>query len=183
MSEADPKETPLPVQIHAQYVRDISFENPIAPDSLRRGLPPPKTRVEFSMESRQLEGADYKGMYEVILSVRAEAHRDSKTVFIAEVQYGTVAAIAEMPDAHKHRLLHVEIPRLAFPFVRQILQDLSVSGGYPPLLLQPVNFHALYMERFGSKAGAQQQAPAPVKAEAKKDDKKNKRDKKKKTRH
>jgi len=138
----------LPLNIHAQYVRDISFENPRAPQALRGGQSNPKTKVNFGMDARKLEG-DLDGMYEVIISVTAEGHRDGDTVFIAEVQYGVTVSVAkDVPEEQVHPLLLIEIPRLSFPFVRQILSELTVQGGYPPLLLNPVNFHQLYMDRF-----------------------------------
>jgi len=138
----------LPLNIHAQYVRDISFENPKAPGAIRAGHATPKTRVNFGMNARKLEG-DLKDMYEVILTVNAEGHRDGNTVFIAEIQYGVTVSVNEsVPKEQIHPLLLIEIPRLAFPFVRQILSDLSINGGYPPLILQPVNFHKLYVDQF-----------------------------------
>jgi len=138
-----------PVQIHAQYVRDISFENPLAPQALRQGQDRPKTRVDFGMDVRKLKDKGLEDMFEVILTVRAEAHRAEETVFIAEVQYGTTVTLNGISEEHKHPILFIEIPRLAFPFVRQIIHTLVVQGGYPPLLIAPVNFDALYIQRFG----------------------------------
>jgi preprotein translocase subunit SecB len=138
-----------PLQILAQYVRDISFENPLAPNSLRQGQARPKTKVDFGMDARKLTDTGIENMFEVILTVRAEAHREGQTIFISEVQYGTTVSVEGVAEEQRHAMLMIEIPRLAFPFVRQIICDLSVQGGYAPLLLAPVNFHALYMQRFG----------------------------------
>ena len=142
----------IPLTIHAQYVRDISFENPMAPHALRRGLPAPKTRIQFGVDARRLEEKGLEGRFEVTLTVNAETHRDGETVFITEVQYGSTVSMEGVPEEQRHPLLFIEVPRLAFPFVRQIIYDLSIQGGYPPLLLTPVNFQQLYLERFGKEA-------------------------------
>lgn len=149
----------LPVTILTQYVRDISFENPNAPDSLRGGLAQPELDVNVGMDARKLPDNEIKNLYEVVLNARAEAKRGDKIVFIAEVQYGMVVNVGEVvPEENHHPLLLIEIPRLAFPFVRQILSDLTIQGGYPPLLLGLVDFHALYMQRFGAEIEKARQA-------------------------
>lgn len=141
----------LPVAILTQYVRDISFENPNAPESLRGGLATPELDVNIGMDARKLPDQEVKNLYEVVLNARAEAKRGDNIVFIAEVQYGMVVNVGEsVPEENHHPLLLIEIPRLAFPFVRQILSDLTSQGGYPPLMLGLVDFHALYMQRFGA---------------------------------
>lgn len=139
----------LPVTVHAQYVRDISFENPNAPEALRLGQKPPTMDVNIGMDARSLDDKDIKNLYEVILSVRAEAKRGDKTAFLAEIIYGITVEIGDsVPENSHHPLLLIEIPKLAFPFVRKLLSDLTTEGGFPPLLLNPVDFHALYMQRF-----------------------------------
>ena len=140
----------LPVVVHAQYIRDASFENPNAPGALRIGQQMPQMDVNISMDARKLEGGDTPDLYEVILRISARAVREEETVFIAEIEHGTVVSLNDVPEAQHHPLLLIEIPRLAFPFARQILADLTVQGGYPPLLLNPVDFQALYMDRFGA---------------------------------
>lgn len=139
----------LPVTVHAQYVRDISFENPNAPEALRLGQKPPAMDVNIGMDARALDDKDIKNLFEVILSVRAEAKRGDQTVFLAEIIYGITVEIGDsVPENNHHPLLLIEIPKLAFPFVRKLLSDLTTEGGFPPLLLNPVDFHALYMQRF-----------------------------------
>lgn len=140
----------LPVTVLTQYVRDISFENPGTPESLRAGLPVPELDVNIGMDARKLSDKDMPNLYEVVLNAKAEAKRGKDVVFIAEVQYGMVVSVGEnVPEENHHPLVLIEIPRLAFPFVRQIMADLTTQGGYPPLLLGLVDFHALYMQRFG----------------------------------
>lgn len=140
---------PLPITIHTQYVRDISFENPNAPDSLRGGQPAPDMNVNIGMDARKLADEGFANLYEVALTISAEARRGEKAAFLAEVVYNAVVSLGEsIPEDQHHPILLIEIPRHIFPYARQILSELTVSGGYPPLLLNPVDFQLLYMQRF-----------------------------------
>lgn len=145
----------MPLQVHAQYVRDVSFENPGAPLSLKAGLEAPKMDISFNMDARNLEDEKLKSTYEVALKVNATAVRGDDTVFIAEVEYGAVVELSQVPEDKHHPLLLIEVPRLMFPFVRQIMADVTQKGGYPPLMLNPVDFSQLYMQRFAKKDGAE----------------------------
>lgn len=138
----------MPMMIHAQYVRDLSFENPGAPESLRPGQPAPAIDISINMDARPLEDRQIRALYEVVISLSATARRANKAVFIAELQYGVSVSLPEIPAEHHHPVLLVEIPRLAFPFVRQILANTTQQAGFPPLLMGPVDFQALYAERF-----------------------------------
>lgn len=139
----------LPVMVHAQYVKDISFENPSAPQSLRSGLENPKMDVNINLDARNLEDPQIKSLYEVSLRISVRALRGDQTVYIAEVLYGVAVSMPNVAEEHHHPLLLVEIPKLAFPFARKVLADLVQDGGYSPLLLGPVDFAAMYMARFG----------------------------------
>lgn len=138
----------LPVVVHAQYVRDLSFENPQAPDSLRQGQDGPKMDISINMDARKLEEDSIENLYEVILKLSATANRQDKVAFIAEVEYGMTVSLPNVPEKHHHPVLMIEVPRLAFPFARQILADITQYGGFPPLLLNPVDFHKMYIDRF-----------------------------------
>lgn len=143
----------LPVTIHAQYVRDMSFENPKAPHSLRPGDSAPQMDINIGMDARKIPDNDaLAGMYEVVLNVRAAAlDKDKTPLFIAEIQYAVLCSIGEnVPEDTRHPLLLIEMPRMAFPFVRQILCEATQHGGFPPLLLTPVDFTSLYMQQFGA---------------------------------
>ncbi|MBI1302140.1 MAG: protein-export chaperone SecB [Alphaproteobacteria bacterium] len=150
MSENTVQEiTNMPINVHSQYVKDISFENPNAPFSLRAGQAFPEMDVNISMDARTIESEKIKNLHEVTISVNVEAIRDGKTVFVGELLYGVMVSIGEeVPEESYHPLLLIEVPRMAFPFVRQIMADLTIKGGYPPLLITPIDFHALYVERF-----------------------------------
>jgi preprotein translocase subunit SecB len=142
----------LPVMVHAQYVKDVSFENPAAPFSLKAGQENPKMDVNINLDVRSLDDAQVKSLYEVVLRISVRATRGDQTVYIAEVLYGVAASMPNVAEEHHHPLLLVEIPKLAFPFARKVLADLIQDGGYPPLLLGPVDFASMYMSRFGQQA-------------------------------
>lgn len=147
----------MPIHILAQYIRDISFENPLAPDSLKFSKGPPEMDVNVGLDARKLEEGE--PVYEVVLSVRAEALRDDEPLFICEIHYGmTVRVGDEVPEDRHHPLLFIEIPRQAFPYVRQIVSTVVSDGGFPPLYLSPIDFHQLYLQRFKEEIEASRQA-------------------------
>ena len=148
----------LPLQVHAQYIRDVSFENPSAPQSLRGGQDAPKMDISFNMDARNLEDEKAEALYEVALKVTANATRGEQTVFIAEVEYGAVVELSQVPEDKHHPLLLIEVPRMLFPFVRQIMSDLTQDGGYPPLRLNPVDFTQIYMQRAAQQEDAKKSA-------------------------
>lgn len=141
----------LPVMVHAQYVKDISFENPAAPYALRSGQAQPKLDVNITLDAKPIEDDQVKSLYEVSLRLSANATRGEQTLYIAEVLYGVAVSMPNVEENHHHPLLLVEIPKMAFPFARKILADLVQDGGYPPLLLGPVDFAQMYLARFAQK--------------------------------
>lgn len=153
----------MPIIIHAQYIKDMSFENPNTPESLKGTGKAPDMDVNIGMDARKLKDDTTEHLYEVALNVRAEAKNGENTVFIAELQYGMTVSLNDVPEDQHHPLLLIEIPRMAFPYARQILSDLTVQGGYPPLLLNPVDFQALYMDRFKDEIAAAQKAAEEAK--------------------
>ncbi len=138
----------LPVVVHAQYVKDLSFENPQAPNSLRAGQEPPQMDINISMDAAKLEEDNIENLYEVALKLSARANRKDSVAFIAEVEYGMTVSLPNVPEKHHHPVLMIEVPRLAFPFARQVLADITQQGGFPPLLLNPVDFHKMYLDQF-----------------------------------
>ena len=154
-----------PINIMAQYVRDLSFENPDAPESLRADKVAPEMDINIGMDARKLEDPDIENLYEVVLNLRAVANREEEAVFIAEMQYGVTVQLNGIPEDTHHPVLLIEVPALAFPYARQIMSELTMKGGYPPLMLNPVDFRTLYMERFADEiAEAQEQAAEEAKA-------------------
>jgi preprotein translocase subunit SecB len=145
----------MPMNVHAQYIKDLSFENPNAPASLRENgeaAGTPEMQINVNMDSNKID-AD-KNMYEMILTIEARAKRGETILFVAELQYGVVCSIAKnVPEQHIHPLVMIEAPKMAFPFARQILCDAVIAGGYPPLLLNPVDFEGLYIAQYQKEQG------------------------------
>ena len=139
---------PMPITIHTQYVKDMSFENPNAPDSLRRQETGPQMDININLDASPIKDENMPDLYEVVITLRATANRGKASVFIAELHYGAVVALDGLPQDQHHPVLLIEVPRMIFPYARQILSDMTASGGYPPLLLNPVDFQAMYVERF-----------------------------------
>lgn len=142
----------LPIVVHAQYVKDISFENPNSPNSLRPGQEAPKMDVNINLEANPVNDDKIKNIYEVVLKLSARADRPEYPVFVAELHYAITVSLPNVPEDQHHPLLLVEVPKLAFPFARKILADLTQEGGYPPLLIGPIDFYGMYMGRFAKKA-------------------------------
>lgn len=138
-----------PVVIHKQYLKDLSFENPNAPDILKKVEQRPAMDLNIGMDVQRYEPDGAEGdFYEVTLTVNAQAMRQDKAMFIAEVIYGAVVSIKDLPEKQHHPVLFIEVPQLLFPFVRQILSSVTQNGGYMPLQLAPVDFKSMYLNRF-----------------------------------
>ena len=138
------------IRILAQFIRDLSFENPRAPESLRGGAAQPQIDLGVEMNAR---GRD-DGYYEVDLKLSARASRDDGAIFVVELMYGGVFQIAGVSAEDMEPVLLIECPRYLFPFARRIIADVTSDGGYPPFLLDPIDFAGVYQAR-----KAQEQAP------------------------
>lgn len=138
------------ININAQYVKDLSFENPGAPHSLTSSDAP---QIEVNVDV----GAQSVGenQYEVQLRITATADRGENKVFVTEVVYAGIFTITNANEETLRPLMLIECPRFLFPFARQIVADATRDGGFPPLLLEPIDFAQLYMN-----AQAQEQAGA-----------------------
>ncbi|MCI5059489.1 MAG: protein-export chaperone SecB [Alphaproteobacteria bacterium] len=152
-----------PLLIHAQYLKDLSFENPNAPGILQKGDNPPKMEMDIGLNVKRLEHDKHEHFYEVVLSVNAGAKRplpdgEEKTMFLAECVYGAAVSITGLEEKRHHPLLFTEVPHMIFPFVRQIMAGATQAGGYIPLQLNPVDFRAMYIERFANKGNGAEEA-------------------------
>jgi preprotein translocase subunit SecB len=131
------------IRILAQYVRDLSFESPHAPESLRGGSAQPQ--IDLSVELN-VRGRD-DGFYEVEIKLTARAVRESETVFHIEVAYAGLFEVMGVAPADMEPVLMIECPRYLFPFVRRLIADLSAEGGFPPFMLEPIDFAGIYATR------------------------------------
>lgn len=125
--------------VNAQYIKDLSFENPRAPHSLLQQKEPPEVQLSVDVKAQTLG----EGVYEVLLTVAANATTGGEPVFVTELAYAAVVTIRETSRELVSMLLLVETPRLLFPFVRSIIATATREGGFPPLLLHPIDFAEL----------------------------------------
>ncbi|MDE0779228.1 MAG: protein-export chaperone SecB [Alphaproteobacteria bacterium] len=138
--------------VNAQYVKDLSFENPNAPQSLSQQGDP---NVQITIDVNAIQAAEKA--FEVTLTLRAEGTNDKTTLFIVEIVYAGIFSIGEVPEEYMSPLVYIEAPRQLFPFARAIIATAVRDGGFPPLLIQPIDFVALYQQR-ASQAEAEQAA-------------------------
>lgn len=129
-----------PILIGAQYIKDLSFENPQGPEVLVSMSDSPQVNIDVNTSARAL--AD--DVYEVALFIRGEAKSDDKVVFIVELTYGGIITLNNVPEDSIQPLLLIEAPRHLFPFARGIVANVTRDGGFPPLLINPMDFVALY---------------------------------------
>ena len=137
------------VSILTQYVKDLSFENPNAPGSLQFEEAP---RIEINVNVNARRASEE--MYEVDLKIEARAFNNDTIAFVVELLYGGLFGLRNIPTEALEPFLVVEAPRLLFPFARRIVADATRDGGYPPLLLEPIDFASLYMAQQQSAQGA-----------------------------
>jgi len=141
-----------PLTINTQYVKDHSFENPNAPaiyGTMRSEKPDLNVSVEVT--PRQLQDR----VYEVVLGLKASAKIGEATAFLAELDYAAVVSLApDLSDEMRERLVMIEVPRHLFPFARAILADDTRDGGFPPLMMSPIDFAQLYLNRNAGAADA-----------------------------
>lgn len=127
------------LQIMVQYVRDLSFENPGAPSFADMQ---PDISVNANVGARKLSDTDF----EVGLKFRIEAKKEDAVQFITELEYCGVFRLVNIPEADIRPVLLIEAPRQLFPFARSVLADATRDGGYPPIMLDPIDFMALYQQ-------------------------------------
>jgi preprotein translocase subunit SecB len=137
------------LMVLAQYVKDLSFENPNAPKALTQSQQP-QINVAVNVSANPLAGNDI----EIGLRIEGKAEAAGTVLFNVELEFAGVFRIVNVPQEQMHPLMMIECPRLLFPFAREIIANAVRNGGFPPLLLDPIDFVALYQQRM-----AQVQAP------------------------
>lgn len=131
------------IRILAQFIRDLSFENPRAPESLRAGAAQPQIDLGVEMNAR---GRD-DGLYEVDLKLSATAAREDGALFVVELLYGGLFQVTGVAAEDMEPVLLIECPRYLFPFARRVIADVTSEGGFPPFLLDPIDFGGVYAAR------------------------------------
>ena len=134
------------MNILGQYLKDLSFENPNAPASLANQESQPEINISVNVNAKELAATDF----EVELHLEAKANQDGKVIFAAELLYAGIFRLENMPPDALHPVVLIECPRMIFPFARQILADATRNGGFPPLMLDPIDFGAMYAQRMAA---------------------------------
>ena len=154
---AAPEAPQVKMQVMAQYIRDMSFENAVAQKGLAGSEVQPEIQVAVSLDARK-RAVDHQ--YEVLNKYRVTStnKNDGATLFLLELEYGGVFHVEGVPEDQLHPFLLIECPRLLFPYVRRIVSDVTRDGGFPPLNIDNVDFLALYRQELARR----QAQPTPV---------------------
>ena len=145
------------ISVIAQYIKDLSFENPGAPATLRPRGASPNISVSVGVQPRPVGDNDI----EVELRLEARAVDGETTLFAIELVYAGVFRLINVTQETINPIMLIECPRLLFPFARKIIADASQDGGFPPLLLDPIDFVTLYRQRMANPGAGGEVAPPP----------------------
>ena len=137
------------LRVLAQYLKDLSFESPRAPMVFRQG-PQPKFEVNVDVSARNLG----PNQFEVELTVSGRSEQEGQPMFVVEATYAGAFEIVNIPQEQLEPVLLIECPRILFPFARQIVAETTQSGNFPPLMLDPIDFLAIYEHRKMQEQGA-----------------------------
>lgn len=150
------------IQVMVQYTKDFSFENPNAPMSLS-GDVSQNSKINIVVNVEATPMAD--DHFEVVLQLEASAKDDKNVIFNAELFFGGVFKIHNCPADSVHPMVMIECPRILFPFARRIISDAIRDGGFPPLMIDPVDFTQLYRDSVLANVEQQKAAEAAKAAE------------------
>jgi preprotein translocase subunit SecB len=140
------------LNVIAQYTKDLSFENPNAPRSLAPQQQGPNISIQVNVNAAQIDQNDY----EVSLQIEGTAGEGPGLLFQFELNYAGIFRLLNIPEGDLHPVVMIECPRLLFPFARQIIADAVRNGGFPPLMLEPIDFVSLYRQRVENQAPSSQ---------------------------
>lgn len=133
------------INILAQYTKDLSFENPL----VRKPSSQPSMEMRVDIDARQEDKE--KNIHEVIMQIKATAKAEDKTLFVLELDYAGLFALNNFKPEQIELPLLVECPRLLFPYARQVISNVTIDGGFPPLLIDPIDFMSLYIKQRAEK--------------------------------
>lgn len=136
--------TPNPqLTIRGQYIKDLSFEAPKGPFGVNQLKEAPQMDVNVDLEGTKI--AD--DLYEMTLKISVTAKAEGEALFITELAYGGLFQMQNVPEDRIQPMLFIDCPFIIFPFARRVLADVTRDGGFPPLMLEPIDFHALFVKR------------------------------------
>lgn len=153
---AQPQQNAGPaIRVLAQYIKDLSFENPGV------GQPQTQPNIELGVDVGATAHQDGNDMYEVSIRIQAKAHADEVVLFMLELDFSAMFQLQGFNPEDLEPALLIECPRLIFPFARRVISDITRDGGFPPLLVDPIDFRNLYLSQ---KQRQQQNAETPQQA-------------------
>lgn len=147
----NPEQAPQ-LSIVTQYIKDLSFENPNSPNSLLPQEKQPEINININVNANPLSETDF----EVILKLEAKAGSGKEMMFNTDLTYAGIFRLVNIPEEAMHAAILIECPRLLFPFARQVVADATRNGGFPPLMIDPVDFARLYQQRMAEAAAAEE---------------------------
>lgn len=154
MAEENQQNTDPQFAIQKIYIKDISFESPNAPAVFGDGEWKPEVNVQLNSSNQSIG----ENIYEVVLTITVTAKQSEKTAFLVEVKQAGVFTLSGFPEQNMAGMLNAYCPETIFPFAREVIADLVVKGGFPQLLLAPVNFNALFTQQMQQQQAAAQPA-------------------------
>ncbi|MBO0764652.1 MAG: protein-export chaperone SecB [Hyphomicrobiaceae bacterium] len=148
---AGPGEQQVQVRVLAQYIKDLSFESPNVHKLFEGGAEAPNLRVEVNVGASKVSNTSF----ESVINFKAEATNKLGTIYDLELAYAGMFQVENLPEPAMEPFLLIDCPTLLFPFVRRLVSDLTREGGFPPLLLDPINFANLFAKRQQERAQGQ----------------------------
>jgi preprotein translocase subunit SecB len=143
--------------IISQYVRDLSVENPNAPDCFQ-WQDAPQVDVQFNIGARAINDEVHEVELKTVLTAKTEAG----TAYIVDLAYCGLVGMRNLDEAQGHAFIYAEAPRILFPFARRVLADAVRDAGFPPLLLEPIDFNGLYLQQLAARQQEQDAASTPA---------------------
>jgi len=155
---AQPDAPQIKMQVLAQFIKDMSFENAVAQKGVQ-GDVQPDVQVQVNLDAKK-RPVDHQ--YEVItkFNITSKNKEGDEPLFLLELEYGGIFHIENVPEDQLHPFLLIECPRMLFPYVRRIVGDITRDGGFPPLNLENIDFMALYRSELARRAETEQKADA-----------------------
>jgi preprotein translocase subunit SecB len=127
--------------VKGQYIKDLSFENPHSPQSLTVTNVRPAIDVSVDLKAQRLQ----EDFYEMTLHISTKASAEGNTLFLVDLAYAGIFQLTNIPADRVEQLIMIDCPFVLFPFARRVIADITRDGGFPPLMLDPIDFHALYL--------------------------------------
>lgn len=131
------------IRVVSQYIKDLSFEAPSAPQVFLTQQTKPDIELSINIDANKIS----EELFEVSLKIHADAKGEGKRIFLCEIVYGATFSISEAESEMLEQILLIYCPNLIFPFLRRIVANITADGGFPPLMLDPIDFAALYQRR------------------------------------